>query len=98
MQIGPYSAPRPVANEDSPKVQCTKDETVGRRCFSISHLPHGVSYDKNIYLFTYLFIYCLFNDTVNNSTPGTEPATVKQVYASDLRLSYVTRDTLESKV
>jgi hypothetical protein len=27
-------------------------------------------------LFIYLFIYSLFNDTVSNSKPGTEPATV----------------------
>ena len=83
MHIGPYRAPRMAAIEDSRNVQRTKDETEGWRCFSISHLPHGVSYNKNIYL----FIYSLFNDTVNNSTPGTEPATVKQVYASGLDLA-----------
>jgi hypothetical protein len=71
------------ASEDSHNVQCTKDETEGWRCFSINHMRHGVSYNKNIYL----FIYSSFNDTVNNSTPGTEPATVKQVYASDLDLA-----------
>jgi len=34
-----------------------------------------------------LFIYGLSNDTVNNSTPGTEPATIKQVYTSGLDLA-----------
>jgi len=96
MHKGPYSAPKPAASEDSRNVQCTKHETEGWCCFSISHPPHRVSYNKNIYLFTYLFIYSLFNDIVNNSTPGAEPVTGNKVCAA--HFSYVTRDTLESKV